>query len=154
MEDDAGKSIHDGFKDSSKGTTLRRFKSQRHAPDRNRDRALTFSNSCVGSLLRFLTERQLSRSSNMSRSRAASMERGQLRCDANVSVRLRGAEKLGTKAEVKNLNSFRFLKMALDHEIERQVDLIETGGRVTQETRLFNVETVARTKPCAARKTQ
>jgi aspartyl-tRNA(Asn)/glutamyl-tRNA(Gln) amidotransferase subunit B len=56
-------------------------------------------------------------------------------------VRLHGAEKFGTKAEVKNLNSFRFLKMALDHEIERQVDLIETGGRVTQETRLFNVET-------------
>jgi len=69
------------------------------------------------------------------------MEKGHLRCDANVSVRLRGAEKFGTKAEVKNLNSFRFLKMALDHEIERQVDLIETGGRVTQETRLFNVET-------------
>ena len=69
------------------------------------------------------------------------MEKGHLRCDANVSVRLRGAEKFGTKAEVKNLNSFRFLKMALDHEIERQVDLIESGGRVTQETRLFNVET-------------
>jgi aspartyl-tRNA(Asn)/glutamyl-tRNA(Gln) amidotransferase subunit B len=56
-------------------------------------------------------------------------------------VRLRGAEKFGTKAEVKNLNSFRFLKMALDHEIERQVELIESGGRVMQETRLFNVET-------------
>jgi aspartyl-tRNA(Asn)/glutamyl-tRNA(Gln) amidotransferase subunit B len=64
-----------------------------------------------------------------------------LRCDANVSVRLIGAEKFGTKAEVKNLNSFRFLKMALDHEIERQVELIESGGRVTQETRLFNVDT-------------
>ena len=69
------------------------------------------------------------------------MEKGHLRCDANVSVRLQGAEKFGTKAEVKNLNSFRFLKMALDHEIERQVGLIESGGRVMQETRLFNVET-------------
>src|SRR5258708_11954415 len=66
------------------------------------------------------------------------MEKGQLRCDANVSVRLKGAEKLGTKAEVKNLNSFRFLKMALDYEIARQVALIESGGRVEQETRLFD----------------
>src|SRR6059058_3716259 len=61
--------------------------------------------------------------------------------DANVSVRLRGAEKFGTKAEVKNLNSFRFLKMALEHEIERQVEVIESGGKVVQETRLYNVET-------------
>ena len=69
------------------------------------------------------------------------MEKGHLRCDANVSVRLRGAEKLGTKAEVKNLNSFRFLKLALDHEIARQVALIESGGRVVQETRLYNPDT-------------
>jgi aspartyl-tRNA(Asn)/glutamyl-tRNA(Gln) amidotransferase subunit B len=56
-------------------------------------------------------------------------------------VRLRGAQKFGTKAEVKNLNSFRFLKMALEHEIERQVELIEAGGQVVQETRLYNAET-------------
>jgi aspartyl-tRNA(Asn)/glutamyl-tRNA(Gln) amidotransferase subunit B len=66
------------------------------------------------------------------------MEKGQLRCDANVSVREKGAEKFGTKAEVKNLNSFRFLKMALDYEIERQVAVIESGGRVVQETRLYD----------------
>ena len=54
------------------------------------------------------------------------MEKGQLRCDANVSVRLRGAREFGTKAEIKNLNSFRFLKLALDYEIERQVELIES----------------------------
>jgi aspartyl-tRNA(Asn)/glutamyl-tRNA(Gln) amidotransferase subunit B len=66
------------------------------------------------------------------------MEKGHLRCDANVSVRLRGAEKFGTKAEVKNLNSFRFLKMALDHEILRQIALLESGGKVVQETRLYN----------------
>jgi aspartyl-tRNA(Asn)/glutamyl-tRNA(Gln) amidotransferase subunit B len=69
------------------------------------------------------------------------MEKGQLRCDANVSVRPRGTEKLGTKAEVKNLNSFRFLKMALEYEIERQVQAIESGRKVVQETRLYNVET-------------
>src|SRR5207245_1742417 len=68
------------------------------------------------------------------------MEKGQLRCDANVSVRLRGAEKFGTKAEIKNLNSFRFLKLAVEYEIERQIELIESGGAVVQETRLFNVE--------------
>jgi aspartyl-tRNA(Asn)/glutamyl-tRNA(Gln) amidotransferase subunit B len=66
------------------------------------------------------------------------MEKGHLRCDANVSVRLKGAEKFGTKAEVKNLNSFRFLKQALDYEIARQVGLIESGGRVVQETRLYD----------------
>src|SRR5436190_20865007 len=69
------------------------------------------------------------------------MEKGQLRCDANVSVRPRGTGKFGTKAEVKNLNSFRFLKMALQYEIERQVELIESGRKVAQETRLYNVET-------------
>jgi aspartyl-tRNA(Asn)/glutamyl-tRNA(Gln) amidotransferase subunit B len=66
------------------------------------------------------------------------MEKGHLRCDANVSVRLKGAEKLGTKAEVKNLNSFRFLKLAIDYEIARQIEVIEGGGRVIQETRLYN----------------
>jgi aspartyl-tRNA(Asn)/glutamyl-tRNA(Gln) amidotransferase subunit B len=69
------------------------------------------------------------------------MEKGHLRCDANVSIRPRGQEQLGTKAEVKNLNSFRFLKMALDYEISRQVALVEGGGRVEQETRLYNPDT-------------
>jgi aspartyl-tRNA(Asn)/glutamyl-tRNA(Gln) amidotransferase subunit B len=66
------------------------------------------------------------------------MEEGSLRCDANVSVRLRGAEKFGTKTEVKNLNSFRHVRAALQYEIERQIEVIETGGRVVQETRLWN----------------
>jgi aspartyl-tRNA(Asn)/glutamyl-tRNA(Gln) amidotransferase subunit B len=66
------------------------------------------------------------------------MEKGHLRCDANVSVRLKGAEKFGVKAEVKNLNSFRFLKQAIDYEIARQVAVIEGGGRILQETRLYN----------------
>jgi aspartyl-tRNA(Asn)/glutamyl-tRNA(Gln) amidotransferase subunit B len=69
------------------------------------------------------------------------MEKGHLRCDANVSVRPRGVEKLGTKAEVKNLNSFRFLKQALDYEIARQIAVIEGGGRIVQETRLYNPDT-------------
>src|SRR5262252_1668731 len=66
------------------------------------------------------------------------MEEGSLRCDANVSVRPAGATSLGTKAEVKNLNSFRFLQKALEHEIARQIDVVADGGRVVQETRLWD----------------
>ncbi len=66
------------------------------------------------------------------------MEEGSLRCDANVSVRLRGAKEFGTKVEVKNLNSFRFLQKALEHEIERHIGVIESGGRILQETRLWH----------------
>ena len=69
---------------------------------------------------------------------ACDMEKGQLRCDANVSVRLFGAPELGTKVEVKNLNSFRFLKQALDYEVTRQVAAVESGQKIVQETRLFN----------------
>jgi aspartyl-tRNA(Asn)/glutamyl-tRNA(Gln) amidotransferase subunit B len=69
------------------------------------------------------------------------MEKGHLRCDANVSVRLKGAEQFGTRAEIKNVNSFRFLKEAVDYEIARQVALIDSGGRVTQETRLYDPDT-------------
>ncbi len=66
------------------------------------------------------------------------MEEGSLRCDANVSVRPRGSEKFGTKAEVKNVNSFRFIREALEYEIQRQFEVIESGGNVKQETRLYN----------------
>ena len=69
------------------------------------------------------------------------MEKGHLRCDANVSVRLKGVEELGVKAEVKNLNSFRFLKLAIDYEIARQIEIVDGGGRVKQETRSFNPDT-------------
>jgi aspartyl-tRNA(Asn)/glutamyl-tRNA(Gln) amidotransferase subunit B len=66
------------------------------------------------------------------------MEEGSLRCDANVSVRLRGSREFGTKVEVKNLNSFRFLQKALEYEIERHIGVLESGGRLSQETRLWN----------------
>ena len=132
MEDDAGKSIHDGFRDSDRysyvdlnrsGTPLIEIVSE---PDlRSSDEAYAY-----------LTElKQVLQFVEVS---TCDMEKGHLRCDANVSVRLRGAEKFGTKAEVKNLNSFRFLKQALDYEIARQVALLERGGRVIQETRLYN----------------
>jgi aspartyl-tRNA(Asn)/glutamyl-tRNA(Gln) amidotransferase subunit B len=135
MEDDAGKSIHDGFKDSDRftyvdlnrsGTPLIEIVSD---PDmRSPDEAYAYLTE-VKQMLQYIGVSD------------CDMEKGQLRCDANVSVRLKGAPKFGTKAEVKNLNSFRFLKMALEHEIERQVELIESGGHVVQETRLYNADT-------------
>jgi aspartyl-tRNA(Asn)/glutamyl-tRNA(Gln) amidotransferase subunit B len=66
------------------------------------------------------------------------MEEGSLRADANISVRPRGRKEFGTKTEIKNVNSFRFIREALEYEIDRQIDVIESGGRITQETRLYN----------------
>src|SRR5438067_479074 len=66
------------------------------------------------------------------------MEEGSLRCDANISVRPRGEKEFGTKTEVKNVNSFRFIREALEYEIERQISVLESGGRIIQETRLYN----------------
>jgi aspartyl-tRNA(Asn)/glutamyl-tRNA(Gln) amidotransferase subunit B len=135
MEDDAGKSIHDGFRDSDRytyvdlnrsGTPLIEIVTE---PDmRGSGEAYDFLTG-LKQTLEFL---------NVS---TCDMEKGHLRCDANVSVRLKGADPFGTKAEVKNLNSFRFLKLALDHEIARQVGILESGGAVAQETRLFNPDT-------------
>jgi len=135
MEDDAGKSIHDGFKDSDRytyvdlnrsGTPLIEIVSD---PDiRSSDEAYAYL-SALKQVMQYVGVSE------------CDMEKGQLRCDANVSVRLKGAEKFGTKAEVKNLNSFRFAKMALDYEIARQVAVLEGGGKVAQETRLYNVVT-------------
>src|SRR3954463_13740096 len=134
MEDDAGKSIHDGFPDSNRysyvdlnrcGTPLIEIVSE---PDlRSSDEAHAYLTE-LKQMLQFVE------------ASTCDMEKGHLRCDANVSVRLKGAEKFGTRAEVKNLNSFRFAKMAIDYEISRQVALIESGGKIVQETRLYNVE--------------
>src|SRR5689334_3282594 len=134
MEDDAGKSIHDGFKDSDRysyvdlnrsGTPLIEIVSE---PDmRSSDEAYAYLTE-IKQTLQFVGVS------------TCDMEKGHLRCDANVSVRPCGAGKFGTKAEVKNLNSFRFLKQALDYEIARQVAVLESGGRVVQETRLYNAD--------------
>ena len=132
MEEDAGKSIHDGFSDSATRTYL----------DLNR---------CGTPLAEIVSEPDISTPEEafeyLTRLKEillycgvsdCNMEEGSLRCDANVSVRLRGEKKLGTKAEVKNVNSFRFVRAALEYEIERQIEVIEAGGRVTQESRLWN----------------
>jgi aspartyl-tRNA(Asn)/glutamyl-tRNA(Gln) amidotransferase subunit B len=134
MEDDAGKSIHDGFPDSERnsyvdlnrsGTPLIEIVSD---PDiRSPQEAYDYLTR-LKEILLFLDVSD------------CNMEEGSLRCDANVSVRPRGAEKFGVKIEVKNLNSFRFLKQALEYEIERQVAILEDGGALSQETRLWNVD--------------
>jgi aspartyl-tRNA(Asn)/glutamyl-tRNA(Gln) amidotransferase subunit B len=132
MEEDAGKSLHDGFADSATrtyldlnrcGTPLIEIVSE---PDiRTADEAFEY----LTRLKEILLYTGVS---------DCNMEEGSLRCDANVSVRLNGAERFGTKAEVKNVNSFRFIRAALEYEIERQIEVIEEGGRVMQETRLWN----------------
>jgi len=132
MEEDAGKSIHDGFADSATrtyldlnrcGTPLAEIVSE---PDiRTPDEAWEYLTRLKEILLYCGVS-------------DCNMEEGSLRCDANVSVRLKGAERFGTKAEVKNVNSFRFVRAALEYEIERQIEVIESGGRVTQESRLWN----------------
>jgi aspartyl-tRNA(Asn)/glutamyl-tRNA(Gln) amidotransferase subunit B len=135
LEDDAGKSIHDGFKDSDRYTYVDLNRSGTPLIEIVSEPDLRSSEEAYEYLSELKLVMQYVGVSE------CDMEKGQLRCDANVSVRLKGAEKFGTKAEVKNLNSFRFAKMALDYEIARQVALIESGGRVEQETRLYNVAT-------------
>ncbi len=134
MEEDAGKSIHDGFPDSKdksyvdlnrSGTPLAEIVSE---PDM---RSSAEAYDYVTRLKQILEYLDVS---------DCNMEEGSLRCDANVSVRPRGQQELGVKAEVKNLNSFRYLQKALDYEIARQTQLLERGEKVAQETRHWNFE--------------
>src|SRR5579863_3140931 len=133
MEEDAGKSIHDGFAESAAksyidfnrcGTPLVEIVSE---PDM---RTPVEAYAYLSALKQVLLYTEVS---------DCNMEEGSLRCDANVSVRRRGAEKFGEKVEVKNLNSFRYLQRALEFEIRRQAETLESGGRIAQETRLWNV---------------
>jgi aspartyl-tRNA(Asn)/glutamyl-tRNA(Gln) amidotransferase subunit B len=134
MEEDAGKSIHDGLADSGRytsidlnrsGTPLVEIVSE---PDmRSADEAFEY--------LTLLKEIILYTGVS-----DCNMEEGSLRCDANVSVRPRGQEEFGTKAEIKNVNSFRFIREAIEYEIDRQIEVIEAGERIQQETRLYNAQ--------------
>ena len=132
LEEDAGKSLHDGLPDSEhytyvdlnrSGVPLIEIVSE---PDmRSPDEAHEY----LTRLKEIILYTGVS---------DCNMEEGSLRCDANVSVRPRGEQKFGTKAEVKNVNSFRFIREALEYEIERQIEIVESGERVVQETRLYN----------------
>jgi aspartyl-tRNA(Asn)/glutamyl-tRNA(Gln) amidotransferase subunit B len=129
LEEDAGKSIHEGLDASSgidlnrAGTPLLEIVSE---PDlRSAKEAITYLKK-IHTIVRYLGISD------------GNMQEGSFRCDANVSVRPMGQEKLGTRAELKNLNSFRFIEKAINFEVERQIELIEDGGEVKQETRLYD----------------
>ncbi len=129
LEEDAGKSLHEGLANASgidlnrAGTPLLEIVSE---PDmRSAKEAVAYMKK-IHTLVRYLEICD------------GNMQEGSFRCDANVSVRPRGQETFGTRAEIKNLNSFRFVEKAIHYEVARQVELIEGGGKVVQETRLYD----------------
>src|SRR5512134_384951 len=129
LEEDAGKSLHEDFHGMSgidlnrAGTPLLEIVSE---PDmRSAEEAVAYART-LHALVRWIEICD------------GNMQEGSFRCDANVSVRPRGAEKLGTRCEIKNLNSFRFLERAIEFEARRQIEILESGGRIEQETRLYD----------------
>ncbi|XQE66479.1 Asp-tRNA(Asn)/Glu-tRNA(Gln) amidotransferase subunit GatB [Pseudomonas sp. P3C3] len=129
LEEDAGKSLHEDFHGMSgidlnrAGTPLLEIVSE---PDiRSAKEAVAYVKA-IHALVRYLGICD------------GNMAEGSLRCDCNVSVRPKGQEAFGTRAEIKNVNSFRFIEKAINHEIQRQIELIEDGGKVVQETRLYD----------------
>ena len=132
LEEDAGKSLHDGLGEMSgidlnrAGTPLLEVVSE---PDmRSPAEAIAYLRK-LHSLVRYLKICD------------GNMQEGSFRCDANISIRVEGDSELGIRTELKNINSFRFIERALNHEIQRQIDLIEDGGQVVQETRLYDSDT-------------
>jgi aspartyl-tRNA(Asn)/glutamyl-tRNA(Gln) amidotransferase subunit B len=132
LEEDAGKSLHEDFANSSETTAI----------DLNRSGVPLIeivTEPDIGSpeeAYEYLTRlREIILYTGVS---DCNMEEGSLRCDGNISVRPRGQKELGTKTEVKNVNSFRFIREALEYEIGRHIEVIESGGKITQETRLYN----------------
>jgi len=129
LEEDAGKSLHEGFHDftgidlNRAGTPLLEIVSE---PDlRSAQEAVAYARA-LHALVRWIDICD------------GNMQEGSFRCDANVSVRPAGSEKLGTRCEIKNLNSFRFLERAIDFEVRRQIEVLEDGGAIVQETRLYD----------------
>lgn len=129
LEEDAGKSLHEDFEGMSgidlnrAGTPLLEIVSE---PDMRSAKEAVAYMKTMHSLVRYLGISD------------GNMQEGSFRCDANVSVRYSGEEEFGTRTEIKNLNSFRFIERAINHEVERQIDILESGGEVTQETRLYD----------------
>jgi aspartyl-tRNA(Asn)/glutamyl-tRNA(Gln) amidotransferase subunit B len=129
LEEDAGKSLHEGLPGVSgidlnrAGTPLIEIVSEPEL--RSAKEAVAYMKK-VHTLVRYLEICD------------GNMQEGSFRCDANVSVRRSGSEKFGTRAEIKNLNSFRFVERAINYEVARQIELLEAGGKVVQETRLYD----------------
>jgi len=132
LEEDAGKSLHEGFPDSDEKTAIDLNRTGMPLIEIVSEPDIATPDEAYEYLTRL---KEIILYTGVS---DCNMEEGSLRCDANVSVRPRGQKELGTKAEIKNVNSFRFIREALVYEIARQIDVIEGGGKVVQETRLYN----------------
>ena len=131
LEEDAGKSLHEDFQGMTgidlnrAGTPLLEIVSE---PDMRSPKEAVAYMKKIHAIVRYLGISD------------GNMQEGSFRCDANVSVRLKGEEKFGTRAEIKNLNSFRFIEKAIDYEVDRQIHILESGGEVVQETRLYDAD--------------
>jgi len=132
LEEDAGKSLHEGFPHSAEKTAIDLNRTGVPLIEIVSDPDIASPDEAFEYLTRL---KEIILYTGVS---DCNMEEGSLRCDANVSVRPRGQKKFGTKTEIKNVNSFRFIRDALEYEIGRQIDVIESGGTITQETRLYN----------------
>jgi aspartyl-tRNA(Asn)/glutamyl-tRNA(Gln) amidotransferase subunit B len=132
LEEDAGKSLHEGFPDSDEKTAIDLNRTGVPLIEIVSEPDIATPDEAYEYLTRL---KEIIFYTGVS---DCNMEEGSLRCDANVSVHPRGQKELGTKAEIKNVNSFRFIREALIYEIARQVEVIESGGKIVQETRLYN----------------
>jgi aspartyl-tRNA(Asn)/glutamyl-tRNA(Gln) amidotransferase subunit B len=132
LEEDAGKSLHEGFPDSGEKTAIDLNRTGVPLIEIVSEPDIATADEAYEYLTRLKEIILYTAVSD------CNMEEGSLRCDANVSIRPRGQKELGTKTEIKNVNSFRFIREALIYEVARQMDLVESGGKITQETRLYN----------------
>src|SRR6266851_1086020 len=132
LEEDAGKSLHEGFAGATDTTAIDLNRSGVPLIEIVSEPDIATPDEAYEYLTRL---KEIILYTGVS---DCNMEEGSLRCDANISVRPRGEKKFGTKTEVKNVNSFRFIREALEYEIDRQIGVIESGGRITQVTRLYN----------------
>src|ERR1700680_3213569 len=132
LEEDAGKSLHEGFPDAAEKTAIDLNRSGVPLIEIVSEPEIASPNEAYEYLTRL---KEIILYTGVS---DCNMEEGSLRCDANISVRPRGQRNFGTKTEIKNVNSFRFIREALEYEIGRQVEVIDSGGEITQETRLYN----------------
>jgi len=132
LEEDAGKSLHEGFPDAAHKTAIDLNRTGVPLIEIVSEPDIATPDEAYEYLTRL---KEIILYTGVS---DCNMEEGSLRCDANVSVRPRGQRELGTKAEIKNVNSFRFIREALEYEIGRQIEVVESGGKIVQETRLYN----------------
>jgi aspartyl-tRNA(Asn)/glutamyl-tRNA(Gln) amidotransferase subunit B len=132
LEEDAGKSLHEGFADSDEKTAIDLNRTGVPLIEIVSEPDIATPDEAYEYLTRL---KEIILYTGVS---DCNMEEGSLRCDANVSIRPRGRKELGTKTEIKNVNSFRFIRDALEYEIQRQIEVVESGGKITQETRLYN----------------